>query len=184
MMGYILIAGAILLVLVLRIALGRITDLPVPPRWARVLFVMLAAGSAAMTIIEAGNLTEANQSKEWPEVTAIIVSSEVVGERAIRPEITYRYTVGSVEYENSSDLKVPMFGGKRKKYDVAHELTQRYGVGDTVTARYNPEKHAISVLTPGAPWSIYGRLASAFTLIVCGLGGMSLPQRNRNQAVT
>jgi len=53
-----------------------------------------------------------------------------------------------------------------------------YHPGDLIAAHYNPESPVISTLTPGPAWSIYGRLGFAFTLVVGGLFGFSLPSKN------
>lgn len=136
------------------------------------LFVTMIALGAVLTVLEFTPLMQARKMQVWPTVEGTVVVSEIVGERAIHPLIVYQYKVGDSTYQSESSLHAPMFGGKRKKYDVADELVSRHPVGSAVVVFYNPDSAAQSTLAPGVEWSIYGRLGLGILLCLFGLFGL------------
>ncbi|MEW6412911.1 MAG: DUF3592 domain-containing protein [Candidatus Zixiibacteriota bacterium] len=139
--------------------------------------LVLVAVGAVLAAIEIETLLINREVTSWPTTTGIVVEAKVVGERAIRPRIVYQYRVDSVIYQGESSLNAPMFGGKRKKYDVAQELVRQYDVGHHVTVHFNPDSVSQSVIAPVITWAIYGRLAFGVTICMLGLAGMVGPIR-------
>jgi len=135
---------------------------------------------AWLVVLQAERMAAFSAVQGWPSVTGTVVSSKVVGERAIRPQVIYEYQVDSVTYRAESDLQVPMFGGKRKKYDVAHELVERLPAGTLVTVCYNPDSAAESAIAPRITWDVYGKFGLGFILMIIGVAGWVVrPQAGR-----
>lgn len=137
-----------------------------------ILFVALMMLGAVLAWEQIGPLKSVKAVGSWPSVPGTVVVSEVVGDRAIRPRVVYEYLVDSVVYRSESDLRAPMFGGKRKKYDAAEELIGDYPVGSEVTVRYNPDSAAQSTVTAFVTWDVYSKLGLAITLFAVGAVGL------------
>ena len=115
---------------------------------------------------------------KFPHTTGIVIKSDIVGsERAYHPEIIYQYTVGSVIYTDSSNLNSPMFGNKRKQYDVAKVTTEEYPVGKKLEVLYNPNDPSDSDLHIAPAWNVYGQIGFGMTLIILSLFGLLLPRK-------
>ena len=138
-------------------------------------FVIVSVIGAVLVALTIDPLIESRAVQAWPTVEGTIVVSEIVGERAIRPRIVYAYTLGDSTYRSESTLDAPMFGGKRKKYDVAEELVSQYPVGSPVTVFYNPDSITQSTLAPSVEWNVYGKLGLGILLFVLGLLGLLRP---------
>lgn len=141
--------------------------------WVRVIiFIVPLIGGAWLAAYQAQQLAEYSRIARWPSVSGIVTESGLVGERAIRPALVYQYVVDSITYSGQTTLQAPMFGGKRKKYDVAHTLVEKYPVGAAVEVYYNPDSVAQSTLITSSPWSVYGQLAVGVTLMLIGAAGL------------
>jgi len=104
------------------------------------------------------------QEKSWPTTTGIVTRSEITGSRAIIPTIDYSYTVKDITHQETSHVHAPMFGGKRKKYDVAKTLVNEYPVGKKLTVYYNSENPGNSTITPGPTWELFVKIAVSVLL--------------------
>ena len=143
-----------------------------PPMTRGILFIALLILGGVLAWEQVEPLKNVSTVKSWPSVPGTVVESGVVGERAIRPRVVYEYIVDSITYRSESDLRAPMFGGKRKKYDAAEELAGDYPVGSEVTVRYNPDSTAQSTVTAFVTWDVYSKLGLALTLVL--IGGIGL----------
>ena len=139
-----------------------------PPLTRGILFVALLILGVILAWEQIEPVKNVSAARNWPSVPGMVIKSEVVGDRAIRPRVIYEYIVDSVTYRSESDLRAPMFGGKRKKSDAAKELVSDYSVGSEVTVRYNPDSAAQSTVTAFVTWDVYGKLGLAITLVVIG----------------
>ncbi len=137
------------------------------------LFLVIAAFGVVLAVIEIDSVIEWQRITAWPTVDGVVIESAVAGQRAIHPRVVYEYAVAGVTYVSESDLQAPMFGGKRKKYDVAKELVAEYPVGRAVTVHYDPDSAACSVLIAEVPWNVYGKLGLGITLCLLGTYGLT-----------
>lgn len=112
--------------------------------------------------------TYSNMS-HWPEVSAEVVSSEVIGDRAFRPNVVYSYEIEGVTYVDSTDLNTPSFGGRNNRRAAADSMLSMYPVGLRIFVHYDPEKPAESRLKVSPPWSVYGQLSVGIVLMLLGV---------------
>ena len=79
-------------------------------RW---LIIIMAVASIVMTIGGIIELQAQLAPRQWPSTEGQIIASEVAGDRAFHPVITYSYSVEGQTYSHTSILNTPGFGGKR-----------------------------------------------------------------------
>ncbi|UCD62762.1 MAG: DUF3592 domain-containing protein [Candidatus Zixiibacteriota bacterium] len=181
MLGYGLLAVVVVAAALLRLILGRFADLPPGSRLVFGVSLGAAIVGASLSIAESYVVAGHELIDDWPSVAGRVVGSRVIGERAIRPEITYEYAVDGVTYRGVTDLGVPMFGGKRKKYDVAEKLAAQYPVGGPVVVYYDPDSTGRSTLTRRLGWDVWGKLSVGLVLCFLGLLGVTLPRRRAEE---
>lgn len=133
------------------------------------LAISVVVVGCALTLQSTRSIEKALAGRRWPTVPGIVRQSMMTGERAIAPLIVYQYTVGDSQYVDSSTLQVPMFGGKRKKYEVARELTKQFPAESSIMVHYNPADPSQSDITGHIPWNLYGQLALGVLLFAAGL---------------
>lgn len=136
------------------------------------ILVIIGIAGGILTYISLERFGDYETKFAYPHTQGVIESSEIIGDRAFRPLITYRFTVTDSTYTAQTSLAPPMFGGKRKKYDVAHVLTDQYPAGDTVRVYYNPQNPDESYLELHVPWEVYGQLSFGVILFLIGLVGL------------
>jgi len=174
--GLLLILIGIAISLIVRYTLFREKISPIN-NTIRTITILLSIIGAILTLTQTTQLQENLPKKTWIVSDAIIVKSEIVGERAIRPQIEYVYQVDSINYTGETDLDVPMFGGKRKKYDVARESIKDFQVGDTISIFYNPVNPEQSFLKWQIRWNVFGKLGFGFLLLLAGIFFSSFPRK-------
>ena len=103
--------------------------------------------------------------KSWSSIDGIILSSKVIGDRAFRPDIDYRYIVNGDTLFGKSFFNQPGFGGRMNRLDSAEKTVQKYAPGTPVRVYYNPSNTAESTLSPGPTYTHFLRLG----LVVCVL---------------
>jgi hypothetical protein len=106
---------------------------------------------------------------DWPSVTATVVESRVIGERAFRPLIAFDYTVDSTAYRDTSDLNMPSFGGRTNRLSAAENMAKEYPVGSEVTVHYNPADPGDARLKVSLPFSLYAQMGVAGFLLLGGI---------------
>ena len=176
MFGLLLILIGIAISLIVRYTLFREKISPIN-NTIRTITILLSIIGAILTLTQTTQLQENLPKKTWIVSDAIIVKSEIVGERAIRPQIEYVYQVDSINYTGETDLDVPMFGGKRKKYDVARESIKDFQVGDTIRIFYNPVNPEQSFFKLQIKWNVFGKLGFGFLLLLTGIFFSSFPRK-------
>lgn len=105
----------------------------------------------------------------WPATTGTVTVSEVVGERAFRPNVVFTYQVDGVAHLDSTDLNMPSFGGRNNRREAADTMAAMYPVGSAVTVHYNPDDPSVAKMKVSPPWSVYGQLSFGITLILGGI---------------
>jgi len=114
-----------------------------------------------------------------PTVAGTVTEAVVVGERAIRPKITYTYEIDSITYIQITHLNAPMFGNKRKQYDVAHTLTEEHPVGSKVVVYYNPLNPTEATMSPTVKWDTLGKIGFGAVLLMLSLFALLLPLKRK-----
>lgn len=114
-------------------------------------------------------LETALEISSWPSVKGEILSSDVIGGRAFRPDIKYEYYVDSTRYEGSSYLNIPGFGGRMNRLDAAEKLVELYPPGMEITVYYNPQQPGESTLNPHPRYSHYMKLGTSIILFIAGM---------------
>lgn len=116
------------------------------------------------------DISKSNSYSDWKTAEGIVINSQVVGERALHPEIEYNYEVDGVVFEGKTNLSAPGFGTKANRRDQATKLVAQYSPGMTITIYFNPANPGESVLRPYPIWSAYTRTGSGFLIFaVIGL---------------
>lgn len=140
---------------------GRETfPLPAARTLAKVLGPVAILG-AVLLVWESRTLQAGMARLRWPTVSGTVITSERVadGPKNYKPLIRFSYQVEGAIFHNQTMLKVPGFGPKSNKEDVADKLVLEYPVGRAVKVYYNPLNPVEADLRPGPGWDIYGRFA-------------------------
>ena len=101
-------------------------------------------------------------------MNGIVLSSEVIGYRAFRPDIEYQYVVNNDTLRGKSFLNQPGFGGRMNRLDAAEKNVVKYKAGTSITVFYNPKFPEISTLFPGPAYSLFLKLGSSVLFILFG----------------
>ena len=104
------------------------------------------------------------QMKKWPAISATVIKSEVAGQRAFHPEVTYRFLLDDQEYQSTTNLSTAGFGGKRSRRDTASRIIADFPPGSLITIHYNPLNPKESFLRSGPFWDDYMKLALGLML--------------------
>lgn len=139
------------------------------PRWLKVVVIVLIFAGTALAAFRFETILEDNRLRSWPQTGAIVTKSEIQGMRAFHPYLEYSYEVDSVTYTGESTLNPPMFGGKRKKHEVAQALVDQYPVGSKIRIHYNPDNISESKLKINPQWNIYAQCGLGYFLVMVGL---------------
>lgn len=117
-------------------------------------------------------LQTAKASASWPTAEGIVTESEVShstdseGGDSYSPEVTYRYQVGNLFYENNTiKFGENAYSSRRR----AEQIAATYPVGRGVTVYYNPDQPDRSVLEPGVSAGSYIVLAIGLLFVVVSL---------------
>ena len=115
---------------------------------------------------ELRHMREFTDVRSWPKTNGYVISSEVVGERAFRPHITYLYSVNGDTMTASTDMRMPPFGGRRSKFDAAQEVADHFPSRSEVTVYYNPENPEISHINAAIPVELFLRIGLAVLTVL------------------
>lgn len=173
--GFIIFISAVL-TLVIRVTFVR-NKVPSIKTNVRIVMIIISILGIVLIFIESEHIEDFYRKITWETTDAIIVDSKIVGERAIHPQVEYSYQIDTVVYRGETDLDVPMFGGKRKKYDVAREIIKGFEAGNTIKIYYNPKNPEKSYYHIAPKWNVYGKLGLGITLLILGIFFSSFPQK-------
>ena len=134
-----------------------------------IIALILIAGGVLLLQFAYGDFQRYRALNQWPSTTGTIIISDVIGERAFRPNLVYTYEVAGQVYRDSSDLNMPSFGGRNNRRSAAETMAGMYPVGSTVVIHYQPEDPANSRLRVSPPWSVYGQMGFGGVLLLLGL---------------
>ncbi|HPI33409.1 MAG TPA: DUF3592 domain-containing protein [candidate division Zixibacteria bacterium] len=150
---------------------------PLARPWVRRLGAAAGAVGIVLAITAFARTAARREQREWPHTEGRIVAARVVGERSFVPEIAYEYTVGATRYAGTCDRNVPLFGNKRRDYDVARKEAARYGEGEAVTVYYDPEDPSRSTILPEPRWNDYAQTGLGVFLWAGGVVMVWWPRR-------
>lgn len=149
-----------------------------PSNWLGSCFTALFTGGiflligAGLTYWGWNILQTAKASASWPTVEGVVTSSEVShstdsdGGDSYSPEVTYRYQVGDVFYENNTiKFGENAYSSRRK----AENIAATYPAGRDVTVYYDPDQPDRSVLEPGGSGGSYIVLGIGLLFVVISL---------------
>jgi hypothetical protein len=149
-------------------------------RWislAAVLLVALVLAGSGLSRLRGEIATKA-----WPMAEGTITGAQVVGERAIHPEIDYIYDVNGREYSGISSLRTPGFGNKRSRLETAELLVDQYQTGMPISVHYDPDRPDISTLKIGITYS--STLETALgTILILGTFFIAIPLMRRKKSI-
>ena len=111
----------------------------------------------------------ARDVKRWPTSVGIILRSEIIGDRAIRPLVIYQYSVGGQSYTDSTSMGVPPFGNRRVRQNESETIAAEHRVGDSVRVYVDPANPENSTLYAREDWASYLRLTIGAILFGAGL---------------
>jgi len=139
------------------------------------MWIVLLAVGVILTILMPISISKGRKSKTWPTTEATVVSTEVEekheydedGDKHVYyyPRIHYDYRVEGQFYNGFKYKLLEVSMSKRKAY----EFVSNFMAGDKLTAYYDPENPAESVLQPGEQKYLY-----VFFVIGIGLTIFSL----------
>jgi len=167
MTGIIIFASAAFSILI-SVALLKKSLLPRIPAGLVIFSILLIITGAGLIYLNSCVIAEGMAAKSWPRVTGIITGSQIVGERAFHPEITFRYAVDGHVYDYKTDLGTPGFGNKRSRLDTAERILRDYPVGIKVNVYYDPSDPARATLRVGPPWHAFIKLGLGIIVLITG----------------
>jgi len=123
----------------------------------------------SLTMYSSNEISTALARQSWPANPAIVVETNIVGERAYSPQLKCKYEIEGSEYTLTTDLNTPGFGRKLSRRQTAEIILNDYPVGSEVKIHYNPENPGDAYIRTGPYWSDYLRLALGVLLFASGL---------------
>lgn len=101
-----------------------------------------------------------------PTVTGQVLSSEVIGRHAYRPQIVYTYSIDGENYVDTVILETPGFGGKLNRLEVAESTIHEYRAGSQVVVYYNPNRPSDSHLFTGVDYGSILQIGFGSLLVI------------------
>jgi hypothetical protein len=143
--------------------------------------LLLLFGVATIAYIQgAGVLYKAYHSTKWSTAQGVVISSTVTyhrysgkGGAYYTPDVTYRYTVGSVPYVGDTICFASI--ATHNKDDMG-KIAGRYPAGHEVKVYYDPANPPDSVLEPGVTFDSWTKVLVASLFLMAGLGAMLFPK--------
>ena len=107
--------------------------------------------------------------RNWPIIEGEIIESNIVGERALRTEVKYKYFVNDSIYYGTSDFNIPGFGSKNYRRKNARIIKNDNPIGSKISVYYDPNIPEISILRYGPYWSNYMIIGFGGILLILGM---------------
>jgi hypothetical protein len=142
---------------------GPLFEWPFMP--GELLAVGLCVAGLAMLVSGTQNLKLGWESKVWPTVSGVVVSSPFESENR-SPSLIYEYEVAGRKYRGG----LLQFGGlSLSNYAKDEAFVRRYAVGNAVPVAYRPAAPSISVLEPGVHSDAWWIPSIGMFLLLAGL---------------
>ena len=142
--------------------------IPRIPTFLKIFATLLLLSGLIFTTFFSFKLQSSEARKTWPSVNGVVLSSEVIGDRAFRPDIEYQYVANKDTLRGKSFLNQPGFGGRMNRLDAAEKNVLKYKAGTSITVFYNPKFPEISTLFPGPAYSLFLKLGSSTLFLLFG----------------
>lgn len=139
--------------------------------------LVLFGGGGWLLYLGGGQVIEGLQSRGWPSAPAQVVHAGVVQKTSGRTR-NANGKVYAVELRYTFELAGQRHAGTRRSLDDegkllgqehAEEIVRSFPVGSRVTAHYDPDSPARSLLTPGVPVTGVLLILFGLGLWICGL---------------
>ncbi len=155
---------SLLIVLILRLLKK---PLRIPGPLFIISFLLLVIGFI-LAIMQEPGVQYYESLKSWKRVTATVVASRVVGDRAVLPEVAYQYEIDGKRYRNKTNLDIPGFGNQKRRDQTARIIISDYPAGKEIAIITNPADPSDSRIRTSPPWNLYGRMG--FGVFIFGVG--------------
>ena len=136
---------------------GRKLKLKKPEVW-RVGMIVLVSLAMSVMYYAQKKLDEFQTYLAWLPTNAHVISAQVVGKRAFRPEIIYSYTVKDISVTDTTDMEVPGFGSKSNRFNVARNEVASVKEDSVFVVYYNPgniSEHRTHIHPPHTVFIMY-----------------------------
>ena len=135
------------------------------PSWLLNISIIVLAVGVILVLWQQSSIKKEIAKRDWKVTEGEIIKSEIVGERAIRTEVEYRYQANDKVYSGRSDFNIPGFGTKNYRRKNARIVKNDNPTGSKIIVYYDPSSPEISTLRHGPYWSNY---------MIIGFGGFLL----------
>jgi len=146
MISLIIIVSILIFDTVLILFLIRTQKILSIPVWIFILSIFVILIGFTLVTWQDSEINNELIKRNWPAIEGEIIESEIVGERALRAEIKYRYKVKDTIYYGNSDYNIPGFGSKNYRRKNARIVKNENPAGSKITVYFNPQIPEISTL--------------------------------------
>ena len=140
MLLFVLLISTSAIALLITTLIGKRWSSWVIPAWLISIMIFLSILGIIFIIQQSGEISNGFSRQSWPSTTAVIVETNIIGERAYSPQISCQYEIEGQIYLLKTDLKTPGFGRKKSRQQTSRIIISNYSVGSSVTVFYNPNR--------------------------------------------
>jgi hypothetical protein len=138
------------------------------PLWAGVPATAVAVIGCLLISAESSRISYFADVRTWPQTEGVVTDSYVSDDSNLNPQVIFEYSVNGARFIDTSTVRAPGFGGKRKRYDAAEYLVHKYTPGTVLTLSYDPDNPALNELVKHPEWYVYMKAAFGATLVFVG----------------
>lgn len=146
---------------------GRKLELKNRKIWLGSMIVVLLLATSIMFFAQK-ELDNYQAYRAWLPTPARVISAQVVGKRAFRPEIIYTYTVNGFSVTDTTDMEVPGFGSKSNRFNVARNEVASVREDSTFVVYYNPANVVEHLSHIRPPHTIYIMYSTGGCFFIAG----------------
>jgi len=139
------------------------------PNWLLILSVFSLLVGLVLIIWQENEINNELVKRNWPNAEGKIIESEIIGERALRAEIKFKYLVHDSIYFGISDFNIPGFGSKNYRRKNARIIKNDNPVGSKIVVYFDPNNPEVSTLRYGPYWSNYMIIGFGSVLLFLGM---------------
>ena len=139
------------------------------PKWMTLTSILTFIIGLVLLLWQEKEINNELSKRNWTIAEGKIVESKIVGERALRTEVNYQYSVDDSIYSGISDFNIPGFGSKNYRRKNARIVKNDNPVGSKIKVYFNPKNPEISTLRYGPYWSNYMILGFGSFLLLIGM---------------
>lgn len=169
MISFIIIITILVFNTVLILFLKRNNKLFSVSGWMLIVSVIVTLIGFTLVIWQDHQINIELSKRIWNAIEGEIVESNIVGNRALRTEVEYRYKVNDEIYYGDSDYNIPGFGSKNYRRKTARIVKNENPIGTKIEVYYNPTNPEKSTLRYGPYWSNYMIIGFGSVLFLIGM---------------